>query len=74
MHPREHRKMLSTAEAAHYLGYGKSTLDKLRLEGGGPKFISHGRRVTYDPADLDEWANARKRNSTSDTQPFRTAA
>ena len=71
MHP---RKMLSTAEAAEYLGYGKSTLDKLRLEGGGPRFISHGRRVTYDPADLDEWAGARKRTSTSDAEHLRSAA
>ena len=66
MHPHEHRRMLSTAEAAKYLGYGKSTLDKLRIEGGGPKYIQHGRRVTYDPEDLEAWAAARKCVSTSD--------
>jgi excisionase family DNA binding protein len=58
--------MLSTDEAAKYLGYGKSTLDKLRCKGGGPRYIAHGRRVTYDPDDLDEWINARKRSTTSE--------
>lgn len=59
------RKMLSTYEAAKYLGLGKSTLDKLRLSGDGPVFIKVGRRVIYDPADLDVWSKRHKRSSTS---------
>jgi hypothetical protein len=72
MHPLEHRKMLSTSEAATYLGLGKSTLDKFRLTGDGPRFITCGRRVVYDPEDLDAFANARKRSSTS--EPLSIAA
>ncbi len=48
-------KKLDTVEAAEYLGLGKSTLDKLRVTGGGPAFIKIGKRVVYDPADLDAW-------------------
>ena len=69
MHSHEYRKMLSTSEAAVYLGLGKSTLDKLRLTGGGPKFCSLGRRVVYSLADLEAWADARKRTSTSEPLP-----
>jgi predicted DNA-binding transcriptional regulator AlpA len=60
------RRKLATPEAAAYVGLGKSTLDKLRLTGGGPKFITLGRRVVYDVADLDAWAESRKRTSTSE--------
>jgi len=72
MHSQEYRKMLSTSGAAEYLGVGKSTLDKWRLIGGGPKFCTLGRRVVYDPLDLDAYANARKRTSTS--EPLQTVA
>jgi len=58
------RKM-STPEAADYVGLGKSTLDKLRVTGGGPRFASLGRRVLYDRSDLDEWVESRKRNNTA---------
>ncbi|MDG2571044.1 helix-turn-helix domain-containing protein [Vibrio parahaemolyticus] len=59
------RKKLSTPEAASYLGLGKSTLDKLRLTGGGPAYSQLGKRVVYDPADLDAWFARHKRTSTS---------
>lgn len=59
------RKKLSTYQAAEYLGLGKSTLDKLRLTGGGPIFIKIGKRIVYDPADLDTWFDRHKRSSTS---------
>jgi hypothetical protein len=65
MHPNEFR-MLNTNEAARYLGLGNSTLTKLRLFGGGPVFLKLGRRVAYDPRDLDKWAESRRRVSTSD--------
>ena len=48
----EVRRKLSTIEAATYLGLGKSTLDKLSLAGGGPRFASLGKRVIYDIIDL----------------------
>jgi hypothetical protein len=59
-------QMLSTADAAERCSLGKSTLEKLRLTGGGPRFIKLGRRVIYHPNDLDDWLIAHRRNSTSD--------
>jgi predicted DNA-binding transcriptional regulator AlpA len=61
------RKKLDTPQAAEYLGLGKSTLDKLRVAGSGPAFIKIGKRVVYDPADLDAWFAAHKRISTSES-------
>jgi predicted DNA-binding transcriptional regulator AlpA len=60
------RKMLITAEAASYCGSSESTLNKLRLFGDGPVFIKLGRRVVYDPADLDRWLTAHRRASNSE--------
>ena len=60
-----HRSKLDTVRAAEYLGLGKSTLDKLRLSGGGPVYSQFGKRVVYDPADLDAWCAKHKRASTS---------
>ncbi|ANY78466.1 hypothetical protein BB934_09675 [Microvirga ossetica] len=59
------RKKLSTLEAAAYLGLGKSTLDKLRLTGGGPAYSQLGKRVVYDPSDLEAWFAQHKRSNTS---------
>jgi predicted DNA-binding transcriptional regulator AlpA len=55
------RKKLSTPEAVTYLGFGKSTLDKWRLTGGGPAYSQLGKRVVYEPADLDAWVEQHKR-------------
>lgn len=60
-------RMLRTPEAAAYCGSSASTFEKLRLFGGGPRFVKIGRRVVYDPADLDQWLAAHRRTSTSDT-------
>lgn len=59
-----HRKKLDTAEAANYLSLGKSTLEKFRIVGGGPKVIKIGKRVIYDPDDLDAWLEQHKQAST----------
>ena len=57
---------LSVEAAAHYTGISASTLNKLRVFGGGPVFLKLGRRVAYDVADLDAWLAERRRRSTSD--------
>ena len=62
----ETSRYLRTAVAAEYIGLTKSTLEKLRLTGGGPVFSKLGRTVVYDRADLDTWVAARRRESTSD--------
>jgi predicted DNA-binding transcriptional regulator AlpA len=57
---------LNVEAAAGYTGISASTLNKLRVFGGGPVFLKLGRRVAYDIADLDAWLAARRRRSTSD--------
>ncbi len=59
-------KMLRTTEAAEYCGSSSSTFEKMRLRGGGPRFIKLGRRVVYRPDDLDAWLLENRRASTSD--------
>jgi len=58
--------ILSTKQAAHYLGLSPSTLAKLRLSGDGPVFIKMRSRVGYQISSLDEWLAQRRRISTSE--------
>ena len=60
------RSKLRTTGASAYTGLAESTLEKLRVHGGGPLYIRVGRVVVYDPDDLDAWLEAHKRRSTSD--------
>jgi predicted DNA-binding transcriptional regulator AlpA len=60
-------KRLRTRAAADYLGVGKSTLEKWRVVGGGPRYSKIGPRiVVYDTDDLDEFAARGLRSSTSE--------
>jgi predicted DNA-binding transcriptional regulator AlpA len=59
--------LLNVRQAAVRLGLSKSTLDKMRCAGIGPRFIkSTDRAVRYDPADLAAWIEARRKQSTGD--------
>ena len=58
---RLHRK-----QAAHYLGMSVSWLDKARLHGGGPIFISIGGRIVYDLKDLEDFLQRNRHASTSE--------
>ena len=60
------RNYLSTRQAAEWLGLSPRTLDRYRVTGEGPIFHRFGSRVRYLLADLDTWATARRRKSTSD--------
>lgn len=60
-------RLLNVQEAARFLGLSASTLNKLRLTGGGPRFMKLGRRVLYDLRDLEEWACEHRRSHTSES-------
>jgi hypothetical protein len=62
-----HTDFFHTIKAAEYLGISPRTLEKFRVIGGGPTFHKFGSRVLYCLGDLDSWAAARRRNSTSDS-------
>ncbi len=58
---------LTTPQAAIYLNLSPRTLEKYRRTGGGPTYAIYGNRaVRYSIASLDEWKNARIRNTTSE--------
>ena len=58
------QKNIRVKQAAVYLGLSKSTMDKLRHFGGGPRYFKLGRTIIYDVADLDAWCNERAATST----------
>jgi excisionase family DNA binding protein len=59
--------LLTAEEAADYLRVSKSYLDKLRVYGGGPKFVRPGKRkILYRKQNLDVWADERTFASTSE--------
>lgn len=47
---------LNTAQAAFYIGLSHRTLEKMRMQGLGPRYRKHGRFVRYHIADLDHWS------------------
>lgn len=58
-----------TAAAANYLGIGKSTLERKRVEGTGPLFRILGSKiVVYAITDLDAWASTHVLMSTSEKE------
>lgn len=58
---------LRTAAAAQYLGIGKSTLERKRIEGSGPRFRVLGPKIiVYAIRDLDDWASMQVLFSTSE--------
>ncbi len=63
---RKSSPFLSTAQAAHYVGLSRRTLEKMRTLGGGPKYRKHGRYVRYHIDDLDAWSASRAKRNTSD--------
>lgn len=64
--PQEIVQRMPVAEAAAYVGLSVSTLNKLRVFGGGPAFLKLGRRVVYDSRDLNDWLECGRRRSTSE--------
>ena len=58
--------LVDTAQAARYLGLSRSTLEKFRVYGGGPRYHKYSKVVRYRPEDLDDWLNARVFSSTSE--------
>lgn len=54
------RELLNTEKASKYVGLSQSTLEKLRVYGGGPVFVKARRCVRYSSEDLDDWLHERR--------------
>jgi predicted DNA-binding transcriptional regulator AlpA len=61
-------RYLINEEAAAHVRLSPRTLEKLRVQGGGPRFRKLGRRVVYLLDDLDSWMDARVCAMTSDPE------
>ena len=59
-------RLLTQSDAAKLLRLSERTLERLRLQGGGPPYIKCGRSVRYRETDLEAWIAQRIVSSTSD--------
>jgi helix-turn-helix protein len=59
--------ILNVKDAAAYVKHSAPTLNRLRVNGGGPVYSKPAGRVVYDTDDLDRWIEEGKRRSTHDT-------
>lgn len=50
----------TTKELSKQITLSVSRLKQLRCEGGGPPFVRVGRRICYDPSDIEKWLNKQK--------------
>src|SRR3546814_10542254 len=62
----DHSHPVDTRKASLIAGVAEKTLENLRHIGGGPRYIKLGRKVMYDPRDIEAWKEARKIASTSE--------
>jgi excisionase family DNA binding protein len=60
-------ELMTTRQAAQYLKISPKTLEKMRLEGGGPRYFKIGRVVRYSPDELEKFL---RQNSYSNTSEY----
>ena len=60
------RRYLDTKAAAAHVGLSPGKLNRMRVEGCGPRYAKKGRRVLYDVHDLDAWIEAHERRFTGE--------
>jgi hypothetical protein len=58
-------EFLTTREAAVLTRYASHTLNKLRVQGGGPPFIRLGHKIVYSKTDLLAFMYGNRCASTS---------
>lgn len=50
--------LVSSPDAARYLGLQEGSLRQMRMRGEGPRYYKIGRAVRYRISDLDKWIDA----------------
>jgi len=58
-------RIMTVSEVAEYVAMSASTLNKLRLFGGGPRYLKLGRSVRYRASDVDAWISSRVAENTA---------
>lgn len=64
--PTQKSAFLDVKGASIYLGVAVATLNRWRCQGVGPRWRKFGGAIRYGVTDLDTWAEAQARTSTSD--------
>jgi excisionase family DNA binding protein len=59
-------QLLDQREAARVLRLSERTLERLRLQGGGPSYVKCGRSVRYRIDDIERWIAQRVVSNTSE--------
>ncbi len=59
-------ELLTTKQAAAFLKVSPKTLERMRVEGGGPVFVKVGRLVRYRRSDLLAFIDSNVFGSTSE--------
>ena len=65
--------LLTQREAAEALRLSVRTLERLRVFGGGPRFVRIGKSIRYQPSALETFIASRVVSSTSEKSAGRTA-
>jgi excisionase family DNA binding protein len=65
-HNREIDRLLTVGEVAELLRCSKSSLDKWRLAGDGPRFVRVGSRIRYRTSAIADFIERRTHSSTSE--------
>jgi len=60
--------LMTTRQAADFLGVKETTLEQWRWNGKGPEFCKLNRAVRYRRSAVDAFANARTFTSTTEAQ------
>ncbi len=58
--------LLTTQQAAWLLHVSRKTLERMRVEGRGPRFVKVGRAVRYRQSDLFTYITTNTHHSTSE--------
>lgn len=61
-------QQLKVQEVAAVTGLSLSLLNKLRCEGGGPKFKKFGKNVRYDLKDVAEWLDRKSFSTVAESR------
>ena len=64
--PTKAETLLTTEQAAWLLRVSRKTLERMRVEGRGPKFVKIGRCIRYRQSDLLIWITTNTHQSTSE--------
>ena len=61
-------EIVDTAAAAAVLSLAPITLAKMRIAGGGPRYLKFGRAVRYRLSDLQAWIVEQEHSHTAEYQ------